>query len=512
VAAPAAGVPPDAAFDAVAWWSTVDGERIAVIDADRGTRHSYRMLDRDASRWCAVLQETGVSAGDRVAVLAQNRYEFIPLFYACLRSGVTLVPLNWRLSPPELARVLADCTPTVLVGEDRFRSLAEGALASSGSDGARWIDIDRDAAPRRAEPSGESPAHHARVEDAAMLLYTSGSTGAPKGVIISHRQIHWNALATTTGWQLGAEDVGPASTPFFHTGGWNVFTTPLLERGGSVVLFSAFDPSRYFALLHEHRVTVTFGVPTQLAMLREAGDWGRPLPHLRWFISGGAPCPPTLKAAVRDAGYRMREGYGLTECGPNCFATNDDTAVDKDGTVGWPVPFLQARLSDGGALVVEPGAVGELELRGPQLFSGYFNAPALTREVMSPDGWLRTGDLASRDADGVYTIRGRRKEMFISGGENVYPGEVEAALLGCHGVADACVLGVPDERWGEVGCAVVVPVAGGRLDEQQLVTELRARLAGFKVPKRVVFTHELPRLGSGKVDRAAVARLAGVAS
>lgn len=493
-------------FDPVAWWARVDGTRTALVEAANGYRHSYAQLHESAERWSALLAERGVAHGDRVAVLAQNRVEFIALLFACIRRGAILVPLNWRLSAPELARVFANATPTLLIRESRFRMLADDAVADAALDALRCIDFDQDIPVllRNADVTLAIASPLRRIEDPTMLLYTSGSTGMPKGVMITHRQLLWNAIATTTAWALGADDVGPAATPFFHTGGWNVFTTPLLFRGGAVLLTDGFDAARYLETLDRFGVTVTFGVPTQLAMLSEQPDWGRPLPSLRWFIAGGAPCPQRLKDAVRAAGYNFREGYGLTECGPNCFATNDHTAKTFDGSVGWPVPFLEMRLrGDDGAIVVDD-ILGELELRGPQLFGGYFGAPKQSAEAMTDDGWFRTGDLAIRNVDGVYAIRGRRKEMYISGGENVFPGEVEAVLLECAGVAEASVLGIADTHWGEVGCAVIVR-SDATLSDTMLLADVRTRLASYKVPKRVHFVAALPRLGSGKVDRRALA-------
>ena len=491
-------------FDPVAWWARVDGARTALVEAATARRHSYAALDADADAWSVRLARWEVGQGDRVAILAQNRAEFVALLFGCIRRGAILVPLNWRLSAPELARVLRDCEPSVLLGEDRLRTVAESALHDADlATTPRWVDLDRDLHAVNESPLA-SPAR--LLDDATMLLYTSGSTGAPKGVIVPHRQLLWNAIATTASWRISADDVGPAATPFFHTGGWNVFTTPMLFGGGTVVLIESFDADSYFDMLERFGVTLTFGVPTQLDMVRETASWGRALPALRTFISGGAPCPQRIKDHVRAAGYRFREGYGLTECGPNCFATNDRTAIEKDGSVGWPIAFLEMRLRDGDTPDVGAGAgaTGELELRGPQLFGGYFRAPGLTADVMTSDGWLRTGDLASRDADGVYTIRGRRKEMFISGGENVFPGEVEAALLDCPGVSEVTVIGVADARWGEVGCALVVR-AMPTVDEAELMAQARQRLAGYKVPKRVIFVEAIPRLGSGKIDRRAAA-------
>ena len=495
-------------FDPVVWWARVDGKRTALVVAANGHRHSYAQLHESAERWSALLAERGVAHGDRVAVLAQNRVEFIALLFGCIRRGAILVPLNWRLSAPELARVVANATPTLLIRESRFRALADAAVADAALDALQGIDFDHDVPEllRNADVRLAIASPLRRTEDPTMLLYTSGSTGVPKGVMITHRQLLWNAIATTTAWALGADDVGPAATPFFHTGGWNVFTTPLLFRGGTVLLTDGFDAARYLETLDRFGVTVTFGVPTQLAMLSEQPDWGRPLPSLRWFIAGGAPCPQRLKDAVRTAGYNFREGYGLTECGPNCFATNDHTAMAFDGSVGWPVPFLEMRLrGDDGAIVVDD-MLGELELRGPQLFGGYFGAPKQSAEAMTDDGWFRTGDLAIRNVDGVYAIRGRRKEMYISGGENVFPGEVEAVLLECAGVAEVSVLGMTDTRWGEVCCAVIVR-SDATLSDTMLLADARTRLASYKVPKRVHFVAALPRLGSGKVDRRALAEM-----
>jgi fatty-acyl-CoA synthase len=279
--------------------------------------------------------------------------------------------------------------------------------------------------------------------------------------------------------------------------------------GGTVVLCPRFDADGFLDALAEERCTRAFAVPTQLVMLRDSRRWGVELPALRRFMAGGAPCPPALADAVRASGYGLREGYGLTECGPNCFAISDEEAARRPGRVGWPVPFLEMRLAADGGRDARPGEPGELLLRGPQLFGGYLHSPERTAEVMAPGGWLRTGDLAVRDADGAYAICGRRKEMFISGGENVFPGEVEAALADHPAVAEVVVVGVPDERWGELGCAFVVQRPESQTSGDDVARFARGRLAAYKVPRRVVFLAELPRLGSGKPDRRALAELAG---
>lgn len=491
--------------DPIRHWRRLTPDRIALVDRVRGDRLTYAELDAGADRWAAALASLGVGAGDLVAVLASNRREQVELFFACGRLGAALVPLNWRLAPAELGPILADARPRALLGEGRFRAAAEAAAVLPRS--AVWLDLDADA-PRLLARAGAPPEDRAvDAEDPALVLYTSGSTGRPKGAVLPHRQIVWNAVATTTSWELGPTDVAPISTPLFHTGGWNVFATPLWHRGGTVVLMDAFDPATFLDVMAEERCTFALTVPTQLMMLLQAPSWGRPLPALRSFMSGGAPLPPAVAERVRASGYRLREGYGLTECGPNCFASTTEASLRRPGSVGWPIAHLSMRLVTEDGRDADVGEPGELLLRGPQRFAGYLRDPERTAEALTPDGWLRTGDLARRDADGVFYIRGRRKEMFISGGENVFPGEVEAALADCEGVAEVAVVGVPDALWGEVGRAFVVRRAGATVTAADVVAHVRARLAAYKAPKSVVFVEAIPRLGSGKVDRRALATL-----
>ena len=273
-------------------------------------------------------------------------------------------------------------------------------------------------------------------------------------------------------------------------------------------MFDGFDPSTFIDGLAAEKCTVAFGVPTQLVILLESPGWGRPLPHLKWIACGGAPCPAQLAVRVRASGYRLRLGFGMTEFGPNCFTTSDEMALAKPASVGWPMPFTEMRIVDTAGTDIPDDGVGELYLRGPQLFSGYLHDAERTAEVLTADGWFQTGDLASRDTDGAFTIRGRRKDMFISGGENVFPGEVEAALADCAGVAEAVVVGVAHERWGEVGHAFVQLRSGATLDCETALAELRMRIAHYKVPKFLEIIAELPRIGSGKIDRAFLKSLA----
>lgn len=477
-----------------------------------GRHWSYAELDAEADRWAGMLAGRGIAVGARVAALATNRAELVHLFFACGRLGSALVPLNWRLAPPELALVIADAQPALILGEQRFRATAE--QARTGPE-IPWVDLDAEAPILLSGSLRTPPARATDPEDPWLVLYTSGSTGKPKGAILPHRQILYNAVSTTIGWQLGPDEVGPISTPLFHTGGWNVFATPLWFRGGTVVLCEAFEPEGFLQMLQEEGCTVALTVPTQLLLLRQSEAWGIELPRLKYFISGGAPCPATLADQVRTAGYGFREGYGLTECGPNCFATTEAIAAERAGTVGYPMPFLEMRIVDDAGVDTQPGKPGELLLRGPQMFGGYLrvdvaDTPGPTdpaRDVVTAGGWLRTGDIAVQDQDGVYSICGRRKEMFISGGENVFPGEVEAALIELPQIAEVVVVGVPDPHWGEVGRAYVVCQPGATLTETEVRAHAQRRLAGYKRPRSILVVPEIPRLGSGKPDRVALSRV-----
>lgn len=497
-------------IDPLRYWSAFAPDRLALVDRSRGTRQTYADVDSACDRWASLLRENGIGRGQRVAVIAGNRHEVAELFFACIRVGAALVPLNWRLAPQELSTILLHSQSSLVVGEERFRESLEATIDPGQM--PRWIDLDIDAPAALGFEISPAEDIETDADDAVLILYTSGSTGQPKGVIIPHRQILYNAIATTTGWELGHTDIAPVSTPFFHTGGWNVFATPLWYRGGTVVLFDQFDPASFLDGLAEEHCTVVLTVPTQLIMMLGSKAWGRALPDLRFFISGGAPCPPSLMEKVRAAGYTLREGYGLTECGPNCFAMSSEESLERPGKVGRPIPFLEMRIMKDDGTEAPLDEPGELQLRGPQMFGGYLHDPERTAEALTDDGWLHTGDLAMRDEAGLFNICGRKKEMYISGGENVFPAEVESALASHPGIAEVVVVGAPHPLWGETGCAFIVPrSAGDDLNSEAIIAFARQHLAGYKVPRNIVVVTELPRLGSGKPDRRELASRAAAA-
>ena len=426
-----------------------------------------------------------------MAILAQNDIRFFSLFFAAARLGAITVPLNWRLSKKEQEGILADCQPKVMFVDGNF---AADAIPHH----ATMVHLDK---------LGMTPASEADVPEAdipedapAAIFYTGGTTGVPKGALLSHKSLFWNAQNTIAGWGLSPDDIAPIFTPLFHTGGLNVFATPLLSLGGTIVLTASFDPDKALQLIVDEQCTILFLVPTMYHMVKESPGFDpEKLRKLKLLISGGAPCPKPLFEAYWSQGLPLRQGYGLTEAGPNTFGIEQSQAEKRVQTVGRPLPYVNLRLVKDGK-IVQPGEVGELQIHGGHVMAGYWNRPEATDAVLDKTGWLSTGDLAMADADGYYTICGRQKEMFISGGENVFPAEIEEVLLGHPHVAEVAVVGVADEKWGEVGRAHLVvregapPNLGGSLKDY-----CRERLAGYKIPKEFRVEPELPKSAAGKV-------------
>jgi fatty-acyl-CoA synthase len=481
-------------------------QREALLELATGRRYTYAELDARANRAAHVLAARfGVRAGDRVAVLAHNSTGFVELFFAAGKLGAVLVPLNWRLAAAELAYMLADSTPIVLVCGPGHEPIIEQLLRTTELPPRLAIDGAAIAAPAYEDELARAAAKPPETppltgDDPYCILYTSGTTGKPKGAVIPHRQVLWNCISTVASWALTDRDVSPVFTPLFHAGGLFAFLTPILYAGGRIVLGRSFEGGADLRTIERERCTVVLGVPTMFHMWRESPEYrDADFSAVRFFISGGAPCPPSLLHAWRTEKHVvMRQGYGLTEVGPNCFAMSDDESVAKSGSVGRPLIHLEAR-------IVGDGDVGELALRGPQVCAGYWGRPEATAEALR-DGWFHTGDLVRRDADGFFSIVGRAKDMIISGGENVYAAEVEAVLADHPAVAEAALVGVPDDRWGEVGVAAVIKRPGSHASEAELQAFCSSRLARYKIPRRVVFVDDFPRTALGKPQKADLRR------
>jgi len=484
--------------DLIARRAQLTPRKVALEDAAAGRTFGYAELDGRADRAAALLASRGVGAGDRVALLSRNRIEFFELMFGCAKLGAILVPLNWRMPPAELDGLIADSGPALLL-HGRVEADAAAALA----DAPPAIDLDGDyekllaaAAPvrlRSAWPGG----------DTWYLIYTSGTTGRPKGVIYTYGMALANHVNIGGAIQLTGADVTASFLPVFHTAGINLHALPTLIAGGRVIVMDGFDADRLVGLLEARRLDTVFAVPTVYQSLLDHPRFAAaPLGRVRHWGCGGAPLPTVLVERYRALGVRVCNGMGMTETGPTAFLVDPADAWDRIGSVGKPQLLCSARIVDADDRPLPDGAVGDLQFAGPGVTPGYWRNPEATRAAFTADGWLRSGDLARRDSDGFFWIAGRRKEMFISGGENVYPAEVENVLSAHPAVLDAAVLAEADPKWGEVGRAFVqLAPDRGPPDPNELTAFCRARLAPYKVPSRFEFVAEFPRTSAGKIQK-----------
>ena len=447
-------------------------DRIAIVE--RGRSWTYAELAARSDELAACLAH-----GERVSTLTGNSGEHVALLFGCAKAGAILHPISWRLAPAEVAYQLDDAEPSVLVVEDEQRALAEAALELASMRPALEL----------APGAGRTRAARVANDDPLLLIYTSGTTGKPKGALLTHANCFWTNLSFDLATSLRADDVVLQVLPQFHCGGWNV--QPLLAwwKGARVVLERGFDAARALDLVEREGVTTMMGVPANYLFMSQQPRFAEAdLSSLRLAVVGGAPMPEALLDVWSARGVDIVQGYGLTEAAPNVLCLAPEDARRKAGYAGKPYPYVTCDLSH----------EGELLVRGPNVFPGYWRNDEATGSAFR-DGWLLTGDVAERDDEGNYRIRGRLKDMIVSGGENIYPAEIEAVLHEHRAVADAAVVGVPDERWGEACVAFVV--LAGQATEDELRKHCRAQLARFKVPKAFHVVDELPRNSMGKVQK-----------
>jgi len=483
--------------------------KVALIDTLNGNRPiTYREWSCTVNRTARFLQEKlGVQKGDRVAILAKNCVEYLDLWFALGRIGGIMQTLNWRLTPYELEKLLTDGAPIALVYGSEFISQVN-ALRGKIPNLRYYITLGEKASPEdilfsEREYFSDDPLPEVDLDwdTPWVICYTGGTTGLPKGAVLTHRSITANAVNTVISWGLTPDDVAILNAPLFHSGGLNVFTAPLVYIGGTSIVCKEFDPDQVFDLIRDAGVTVFFGVPTMFIMLQQHPRWEEAdFSRLKIVISGGAPCPMTVFEKFWERGVNFKTGYGLTEAGPNTFWLPPEDVRRKPGSVGFPLFHIDVKIVREDGTECGPDEVGELLIRGPHLCAGYWNNPEATAEAFR-GGWLHTGDLAKRDAEGYYYIVGRIKDMFISGGENVYPAEIESVLYSHPAVAEAAVIGIPDPKWGEVGRAIVALRPGASVTEEELLDFCRERLARYKVPKSIIFVDALPKTGAGKIDK-----------
>ena len=479
-------------------------DRVAIEFGDR--QITYAALAASAAEWAAAFASAGLRAGNRVATLARNSPEQVAVFFACAHAGLVLVPLNWRLTAPELAYQLGDAAPALLLADPELRELAAEArdLAAIGASPVEIAQLTTPPAPA----ARDVPPAAVTGDDPLLILYTSGTTGRPKGAVLTHANCFWTNLSLDRTGELTGGDVVLQVLPQCHVGGWNV--QPLLAwwKGATVVLEQSFDAARVLALIERKKITTMMGVPTNYQMLAAQPEFATAdLSSLRQVIVGGAPMPRPVLETWLARGVTVLQGYGLTEAAPNVLCVPAEYAREKTGSAGRPYLHVRVALRDlGGANLIAGTGTGELLVAGPNVFAGYWRNPRATKAALD-GGWLATGDIAERDADGFYWIRGRSKDMYISGGENVYPAEVEEALIGHESVLEAAVVGVPDQRWGETGLAFVVLSPGREVSDDELTAYCRTRLARYKVPASFRPVPQLPKLTSGKLDKVTLRRM-----
>jgi fatty-acyl-CoA synthase len=476
----------------VGYWLTkraqLTPDRIGVDFEDRAI--SYGQLNERANRAAGALTALGVGRGDRVAVISDNRPEYVEVFFACAKLGAIVVPVSWRLSEPEIQWQLDDSTPRVLITAPDWKRDSQN-LEFGGS---------YEEALASASPNG--PEDKSAFDDSLMILYTSGTTGRPKGATLTHGNFFWANINLLIAAEISADTVSLVFLPMFHIGGWNVNTLAVFLKGGTVVLERQFDPVRVNDLIAKKSVTLLMGVPaTYLFMSQQPGFEQADFSSVRQMLVGGAPMPEALLQTYASRGIEIAQGYGLTESSPTSLLLSQDDAMRKLGSAGRPYFFTDTDLMDETGNVLQPPATGEIVARGPNVMRGYWDRDDATAETIR-DGWLHTGDVGRTDEEGFFYIVDRKKDMIISGGENIYPAEVENALYEHPGIAEAAVIGIPDEKWGEKVHAIVVPKEGSALTEDDVVVHSKERLAKFKVPRSVeIRSDPLPRTPAGKVRK-----------
>ena len=477
-------------------------DKVALVQGNRST--TYAELEGRATRLALGLRARGINRGDRVAFLGLNSIELVETMFAVAKLGAVFLPVNTRLAPPELYHVLVDSGARLLIWQAGFESGVESAqVAELDIDRVRIVDDGERSLPGLFGDEGvlDEPV---ALDDLFMIQYTSGTSGRPKGVQLSHANILWNVLNLMVDVDLGSDEVSLVTAPLFHTAALNQVLFPTILKGGTALIEAKFDPDRAIDLIEQEGVTLLFGVTSMyLALAATARFAEADLSTLRSALSGGAPIPESLLQTWLDRGLMITQGYGLTESSPGATMLRAADGVRKLGSAGTACFFTDVRVVTPTMHPVDVGEPGEVLVQGPNVTAGYWQNPAATADAFV-DGWLRTGDLAVVDDEGYLTIVDRLKDMFISGGENVYPAEVEQAVHTHPAIAECAVIGVPDERWGEVGRAVVTLREGADLTEAGLLDHLDGRLARYKLPKTVVIVRELPHNASGKLLKSRV--------
>lgn len=488
----------DYELDWLKQWNQYSANNTALTDGETGRSLTYSQCYHLACQMAHTLSNKySVKAGDRVAVLSMNELEYVVLYFALQRLNAILVPINYRLTEREVRHIVSDCQPHLIIHQEQYKNLID-----SLSDTTKVVLLSSFI--EQCTDAGLKTDFLSHPDSASMILYTSGTTGSPKGAVLSLKMLFWNSINTTLRLNISQSDSAVIFLPLFHTGAWNVLLTPFLHRGAHTILLKKFDADQILNLSEKHQCSLLFGVPTTMDMMVRSEAFSKvSLKSLRYAIVGGEPMPLELIQKWHKKGISIRQGYGLTEFGPNVFSLNEEHALSKMGSIGFPNFYCQVKLIDEQDHEVGTDQVGELLLKGPMAMTEYWNNPKATQETFH-QGWLRTGDLARRDKDGFYYIVGRKKDMFKSGGENVYPAELEKIIRQYPGVREVAVIGVPDEKWGEVGKAYLSLETNAVWSEDGMREHCLKNLAKFKVPRYFQVLADLPKGDSGKILKRAL--------
>ena len=480
------------------------GERLAICDLETEQKLTYRQLNDRSARLATYLHTLGVERDKRVALLLPNCVEFFEIQFACAKLGAICVPINWRLAVRELQHILDDCDPSILI----FHQMFEEQIDAIKKHGLEMLELKDFGLASDYTYAVDTPVeiqlqNHPKMEDTWLLLYTSGTTGLPKGVKITYLMVLMNILNMGLVAGVSSRSVQLVLLPFFHVGGINLYANPILHAGGTVIVLRQFDPSTVLTALSNESlgINIFFGVPTQLQMISQLPEFNSvDLSSIDYACVGGSACSEALLRQWLDKGVPLSQGWGMTETGPGSLVLDASDALRKIGSCGKPVLYNEVQIVDDKLNKVGVDEVGQLIVRGPNVTPGYWGSSEVNETDFS-DGWLKTGDAAKVDREGYFYIVDRIKDMFISGGENVYPAEIENVLYELPGILEVAVIGIPDEKWGEVGMAVVVCNPQLVLEESAILDHCSKHLAKYKVPKRVVFTAEIPKTASGKIQK-----------
>jgi fatty-acyl-CoA synthase len=491
-------------YDWIAHFGRRTPDKIAVVDLGSGRRFSYAQFDARIARLATHLREKlAIKRGDRVAVLALNTSDTLEVQFACGRLGAVFLPLNTRLTVPELHYIVGDAAPSLMIHDTELAetALSVARLCKVASTLSLGPGGTYEAAIAAAKPL--SACEIVTLDDISTIMYTSGTTGQPKGAIITHGMTFWNCVNLGGPAYISPSSVLLTVLPLFHTGGLNCYTNPVLHSGGTVLIMRTFDPGQALALISDpaQAINVFFGVPAIYQFMAQHPAFAT-ADFSRLLIGGvgGAPMPVPLLKTWEARGVALQQGYGMTETSPAVLTLDREDAVRKAGSSGKPVLHTEVRIVRPDGADAATGELGELWVKGPNVTPGYWNRPDANASSFT-DGWLHTGDATRVDEDGFYYIVDRWKDMYISGGENVYPAEVESVLHQLDAIAEAAIIGVPDAQWGEVGLAIVAVKPGHSLTETAIQAHCAANLARFKCPRLIRFVDALPRNATGKIHK-----------